>query len=55
MVHIPYTEENMDIFQDIKVKSRRIWIFPGSGAGGPDPHPPVGKAQSLYTLPDHGY
>ena len=31
MVYIPYTQGNMDIFQDIKVKPGEYGYFPGSG------------------------
>ena len=31
MVYIPYTQENMNIFQDIKVKTGKYGYFPGSG------------------------
>ena len=31
MVYIPYTQGNMDIFQDIKVKTGKYGYFPGSG------------------------
>ena len=43
MVYIPYTEENMDIFQDIKVKTGKYGYFPGSGkvAKVPCPHLPT--------------
>ena len=43
MVYIPYTQENMDIFQDIKVKTGKYGYFPGSGkvALVPCPHLPT--------------
>ena len=43
MVYIPYTQENMDIFQDIKVKTGKYGYFPQSGkvALVPCPHLPT--------------
>ena len=58
MVYIPYTKENIDIFQDIKVKAGKYGYFPGSGkvALVPCPHLPTRrKCLELYTPQNSRY
>ena len=54
MVYIPYTKENLDIFQDIKVKNGQIWIFSRKSIGRVaialiHPHPQE-SSENLYRF-----